>query len=136
MDPSSPKGYNMSKSVIARLFYGSLLAIVLAIALLGIVAVIAIASSSFTTDGPDVVGISSAFGWGVVVVAVLTILVITVGSIAQLVAWIGALINTAPLESKTWFVVLLIAGVLGFGVIAMLVYLLSESDAERAPTSR
>lgn len=119
----------MTKSVIAKLFYGSLIAIAVAVALLGVALAIAFASSSFVMDGPDVVGIQSGFGWAMVAVAVVTSLVIVAGSIAQLVAWIGALIRTAALESKTWFVVLLLSGVLGFSLIAMLVYLLTDSDA-------
>ena len=100
-----------------------------------LVAAIALAfsSGSLAMDGPDVVGIRSAFGWGMVVVAASTILIIVGASIAQLVAWIGALLNTAPLEDKTWFVILLVAGVLGFGPLAMLIYLLTGQDARLAP---
>ncbi|MES1212418.1 MAG: hypothetical protein ABUT11_02610 [Leifsonia sp.] len=53
------------------------------------------------------------------------------GGGAPLVAWIGALIDTAPLENKAWFVILLVGGLLGFGLIAMLVYLLAEPDRGR-----
>ncbi|SFN54538.1 hypothetical protein [Mycetocola miduiensis] len=120
----------MSRSVIAKLFYGSLIAIVIAIAVLG--AAIAFGSSSFTMDGSDVVGIQSAFGWGTVAVGASAVLVIVAASVAQFVAWIGALINTAPLENKTWFVILLVSGLLGFGLIAMLVYLLTEPHGPRA----
>jgi hypothetical protein len=121
----------MSRSVIAKLFYGSLIAIVVAIALLAAAIALAVSSSSLIMHGPDVVGVQSAFGWGMVAVAAMAILAIVAASIAQLVAWIGALINTAPLENKTWFVVLLVSGILGFGLISMLVFLLTEADARR-----
>ena len=121
----------MSRSVIAKLFYGSLVTIVVAIALLGVAIWLAFASGSLMMNGPDVMGVQSAFGWGMFAVAAAATLMIIGASIAQVVAWIGALINTAPLTSKVWFVVLLVAGVLGFGVIAMLVFLLAEPDAGR-----
>lgn len=122
----------MSRSLIARLFYGSLIAIVGAIILVAIAVALAFGSSSLVMDGPDVVGIQSAFGWGMFAVAVVASLVIVVACIAQLVAWIGALIESAALESKTWFVVLLVAGLFGFGLIAILVYLLAEPGPPRA----
>ncbi len=37
---------------------------------------------------------------------------------------IGAVLNTALLENKTWFIVLLVTGLLSFGFIAMVVYLI------------
>ena len=50
------------------------------------------------------------------------------GSLGQFVAWIGAVVNTARLDDKTWFVVLLVLGLLSFGFIAMLVYVLAGPD--------
>ena len=125
----------MSRPVIAKLFYGSLIAIVLAIILMIVAAALAFGSSSLLMDGPDVIGIRSTFGWAMVAVGAVAALVLVAASIAQLVAWIGALIETAPLENKTWFVVLLVAGLFGFGLIAILVYLLVEPDTgRRAPS--
>ena len=36
-----------------------------------------------------------------------------VGSVLQLAGWVGALVNTYQLADKTWFVVLLIGGIIG-----------------------
>jgi hypothetical protein len=47
---------------------------------------------------------------------------------AQFSAWIGALLNTARPDDKTWFVVLLLIGVLSFGFMAMLLYVIAEPD--------
>jgi hypothetical protein len=55
------------------------------------------------------------------------------GAIAGLVAWIGALINTAQLEDKAWFVLLLVLGLLSFGFIAMLAYVIAGPDSTQAP---
>ena len=34
------------------------------------------------------------------------------------------MVNTARLEDKTWFVVLLVMGLLSFGFVAMVIYIL------------
>ena len=115
----------MPRSVIAKLFYGSLIAIGAAIIVFVVAAAIAFNGSSLIMDGPDVVGVRSPWAWTAAVVAVVATLVLIAASIAQFVAWIGMLIESAPLPSKTWFVVLLVTGLLGFGLVAMLVYLLA-----------
>jgi hypothetical protein len=49
------------------------------------------------------------------------------------VAWIGALINTAQLPDKAWFVLLLVLGLLSFGFIAMVAYVIAGPDGAPAP---
>ena len=62
------------------------------------------------------------------------------GAVVQVVAWIGALIDTYDSPDKTWFVVLLIGGLLGLlGVVlapfaVMVVYLISGPDTVRPET--
>ena len=43
-------------------------------------------------------------------------------------SWIGALLNTAQLESKAWFVALLLLGIFNFGFFAMIAYLIAGPD--------
>lgn len=55
------------------------------------------------------------------------------GGVMQLVAWIGALVNTYALADKTWFVVLLTGGLVGlaFGLVGfavMIAYLIAGPD--------
>ena len=50
---------------------------------------------------------------------------IIAAAITQFVAWAGAVINTARLKDKTWFLILLITGLLSFGCIAMIIYLMT-----------
>jgi hypothetical protein len=40
-------------------------------------------------------------------------LLLLLAAVAHFVAWIGAVLNTAQLPDKTWFVVLLVVGLLG-----------------------
>ncbi len=52
------------------------------------------------------------------------------GCIVQVVAWIGAVANVARLADKTWFLILLIGGIVGFGFApigfaAMVAYLIA-----------
>jgi hypothetical protein len=42
------------------------------------------------------------------------------------------MLNTSMLEDKTWFLVLLVLGLLSFGFVAMLVYVLVGPDGSRA----
>ena len=51
--------------------------------------------------------------------------------IGGLVSWIGALLNTSQLESKTWFLVLLL-GIFNFGFFAMIAYVLVGPDGTSA----
>jgi hypothetical protein len=46
-------------------------------------------------------------------------------SIAPQVRSGSALINTAGLQDKTWFIILLVTGLLSFGFIAIIIYLVA-----------
>ncbi len=106
---------------------------VIAGVMLAIAAVaIAFFGGAFVMDGPDVVGVQpTPYAWGLVVFGLLAAVAFIGGSIAGLVAWIGALLNTAELEDKTWFVLLLVLGLLSFGFVAMLAYVIAGPDGTR-----
>jgi hypothetical protein len=79
-----------------------------------------------------VVGVQpTPYAWGLVIFGLMAVVALVGGSIAGLVAWIGALLNTAELDSKTWFVVLLVLGLLSFGLVAMLAYVIAGPDSTR-----
>ena len=48
--------------------------------------------------------------------------------IGGLVSWIGALLNTSQLDSKTWFLALLLLGIFNFGFFAMIAYVIVGPD--------
>ena len=122
----------MSKSLVSKLFFGSLIAVVGGILVAGFAVVAAFANGSFEMSGNDVVGVnSSPFFWSMVALMIVGGLTMIGGAIGQFVAWIGALMNTAQLDDKTWFIVLLVLGLLSFGFIAMLVYVLAGPDGTR-----
>lgn len=119
----------MTKPTITRLFVGSIAAFVAAI-VLGIFACAwAFANGVFQLDGPDVTGITGgAAAWWTIGMIVIAGLAVVGSAIGGLVAWIGALLNTARLEDKTWFILLLVLGLFSFGLIAMILYVLAGPD--------
>ncbi len=120
----------MSKSIVTRLFVGGIAAVVAGLFLLVVAALIAIGSGTLIFSGPDVVGVTwTPQAWTFVLLGLLGVLAIIGGSVCGLVAWIGALLNSAQLENKTWFVLLLVLGLLSFGFVAMLAYVIAGPDA-------
>ena len=120
----------MSKATVTRLFIGSVIAAT-AGAIVAILAVwLAIANGVFQMSGPDVVGIQGgALSWALIGLGIVGGLAIMGALIGGLVSWIGALLNTSQLESKTWFLVLLVLGIFNFGIFAMIAYLVAGPDS-------
>jgi hypothetical protein len=127
----------MSKPIITRFFFGSLIALIAGAITLVLALIWAFASGVFVMDGNDVVGIeTSGIGWSLIGLAIVGTLAAMGGAIGQLVAWIGALLNTSHLEDKTWFVLLLVLGLLSFGFVAMLVYVIVGPDGTTTAQTR
>jgi hypothetical protein len=127
----------MTKSTVTRTFIGSLFAIAGGVVLLAAGLFLAYINGAFIMRGPDVVGFHpSAFTWSMAGFGVVGILAILGGALGQFVAWIGAVLNTSRLDDKTWFIVLLVLGLLSFGFIAMLVYLVAGPDGTRESATR
>jgi hypothetical protein len=127
----------MTKATVTRLFVGSLIAIVGGIILLATGVLVGFASGAFVMSGHDVSGIQpTPFAWSMVGLGVLGLLALLGGGIGQFVAWIGAVLNTSRLEDKTWFIVLLVLGLLSFGFIPMIIYLLIGPDGTTSSVHR
>jgi MFS family permease len=127
----------MTKATVTKLLIGAGLAMI-AGAVLAVASVwIAIASDVFVMNGSDIVGLrGSALGWASLGLGIVGILAIAGGLISGLVAWIGALLNTWQLESKAWFIGLLLLGIFNLGFFAMVAYLLAGPDGKATPTAR
>ena len=121
--------HSVSKATVTKLFIGAGLAII-AGAILAIASVsIAIANNVFVMNGADVVGLQCDRGRVAhAPVGAVGALAIAGGIIAGLVAWIGALLNTWQLQSKAWFVGLLLLGIFNFGFFAMVAFLVAAPD--------
>ena len=127
----------MSKLTVTRAFLGSVVAVI-AGAVLAFAAVwIAYANGAFVLSGPDVIGVQSTpMAWTIVGLGIVAALAVIAGFIGGLVSWIGALLNTAQLEDKTWFIVLLVLGLLSFGLVAMIAYVIAGPDGAKQSTAR
>jgi len=131
----------MRKATITRVWLGGLIGIVAGLmgAILGTILLLAYGGTWGGWSGGDFVPTMDAFFWWMVGLITTGGLVALAGAIVQIVAWIGALINTYGAADKTWFVVLLIGGLLGVAVaiapfVVMVVYLLSGPDGDRPVT--
>jgi len=128
----------MTKATVTRIFIAGALAAT-AGAVLAIAAVwIGYVNDVFVMNGPDIVGLNqSPLTWSLLGLGIVGALAIAAGLIAGLVSWIGALLNLAQLDSKTWFVVLLLLGIVNLGIFGMIAYLIVGPDGTtRAPSRR
>jgi hypothetical protein len=127
----------MTKTLVTRLFIGAGLAMI-AGAIAAIAAVgTAIASDVFVMNGSDIVGLrGSALAWSSLGVGIVGVLAIMGGVIAGLVAWIGALLNTWQLDSKAWFIGLLLLGIFNLGFFAMVAYVIAGPDGTTVSAPR
>lgn len=90
----------------------------------------------------------SGFFWVTIALIVTGSLIAFVGTIIQLVAWVGAVVNSYALPERTWFAALLAGGVLGLafapiGFAVMVAYVVAAPDgapyrthAPSAPTQQ
>ena len=127
----------MTKATVSKIFFGGVLAAI-AGAIVGIVAVgIGYANDAFVMNGQEIVGLrTSALTWSLLGVGIVGALAMAAGAIAGLVSWIGALLNVSQLESKTWFVVLLLLGIFNFGIFGMIAYIIAGPDGTAATAPR
>jgi len=127
----------MSKATVTRLFIGSVIAAGAGAILLIIAVGLAQANGLFVMNASNVVGVQG----GPLALALLGLgiaggLAIVGAMIGGLLSWIGALLNTSQLESKAWFLVLLLLGIFNFGFFAMIAYVIAGPDGTSAAASR
>jgi hypothetical protein len=123
----------MTKSLIVKLFWGSLIGLAAGLVLVGVTGVLTISNDIFVMSGPDVTGIrSGVLSWTLLGLLVLAMLILLFAAVAHFVAWIGAVLNTAQLPDKTWCVVLLVVGLLGLVFIATAAFVIAGPDGLKA----
>jgi|RhiMetdeSRZDD1v2_1073273.scaffolds.fasta_scaffold783202_2 H+/Cl- antiporter ClcA len=129
--------FRMSKKNVTRLFVGALVAVGVGVVLGFIALWAAWASDAIDVGGSDVVDVNGGSGaWTVLGLVVVGSLAILGGTVAAVVSWIAALLNTWQLEDKTWFVSLLALGLLGFGILAMIAYVVAGPDGTKQIVAR
>jgi hypothetical protein len=100
---------------------------------MGVTVALAISNDVLVMSGPDVTRIrSGVLSWTLLGLMALAVFVLLFAAAAHFAAWIGAVLNTAHLPDKTWFVVLLVVGLLGFVFIATIAYVIAGPDGLKA----
>ena len=128
----------MSKNSVTRMWIAGLIVLVAGLAIGGISLGLMLANGgtwqpAVSGEGSDFVPTLNGFFWTTVGFMIAGFTVAAVGSVIQLAAWIGALINTYQFEDKAWFIVLLAGGLLGLvfglaGFAVMVAYLVAGPD--------
>jgi hypothetical protein len=128
----------MSKRTITRLWVAGLVVLVVGLVVGGVgLALMFAYGGHFTTapsgNGSQFIPSLDDFFWTTIGVMATGFSIALIGGIVQLAAWIGALVNTNQLQDKTWFIVLLVGGLVGFsvgllGFAAMVAYLVAGPD--------
>jgi hypothetical protein len=119
----------VSKPAITRLF-GVAITLVVAGVVTGTVGVIAaLANGAVAFGGPQFVTINVGSAAWAIAALLAASLCGAVGTVAAIASWAGALRNTSRLEDKTWFLVLLVSGLISLGWIAMIAYALRGPDS-------
>jgi hypothetical protein len=118
----------VSKSLVTRLFIGAALAMIAGLLITFAAVITALANGVLTIGGPQVVSVNGAGFAGMVAWLLVAALAFGVGSVLGIASWIGALVNTYQLEDKTWFVIVLVLGIVSLGWVAMLAYVVAGPD--------
>jgi hypothetical protein len=124
--------FRMSKKNVARIFVGAMVAVGIGLVLCLAALWAALASDAIDVGGSDVIDVNGGAGaWIALGLVIVGSLVILGGISAAVASWIAALRNTWQLEDKMWFASLLALGLLGFGAIAMIAYVVAGPDDTR-----
>lgn len=129
----------MTKSTVTRTWVGGLAVFAAGIvaSLVGVFVMFAYGGvfTQVSTNKYDFTPSMDGFFWTAIAIIVIGGLITLIGSIVQLAAWIGGLVNSYLLPSKSWFLILLLGGLFSFvfaplGFAAMLAYVVAAPDGE------
>jgi hypothetical protein len=99
-----------------------------------VVLVVALANGAIALGGPQIVTINPGPIAGAIVGLTFASILAGVGTCVAIASWVGALINTARLEDKTWFTALLVLGLVSLGWVAMIAYVVRGPDSTSLQT--
>jgi hypothetical protein len=127
----------MTKATVTKIFLAGVLAAIAGGIVVLVTGGIAYTNDVFVMNGQDVVGLRSGpFTWTLLGVGLVGALAMAAGAVAGLIAWIGALLNVSQLDSKVWFVVLLLLGLTNFGILGMIAYIIAGPDGTSRTATR
>jgi hypothetical protein len=136
----------MAKSTVTKLWVAGLIVVVGGLLVGGVSLGLMLAYgghfvAAANGNGSDFVPTLDGFFWTMVSLMIVGFSAAAVGGVLQLAAWVGALVNTYQFADKTWFVVLLIGGLIGLGVTlvgyaVMIAYFVAGPDSPEAQPSQ
>jgi hypothetical protein len=127
----------MTKATVTKIFLAGVLAAIAGGIVVLVTGGIAYTNDVFTMNGQEVVGLRSGpLTWTLLGVGLVGALAMAAGAIAGLISWIGALLNVSQLDSKVWFVVLLLLGLTNFGILGMIAYIIAGPDGSNRAVTR
>jgi phage shock protein PspC (stress-responsive transcriptional regulator) len=127
----------MTKATVTKIFLAGVLAAIAGGIVVLVTGGVAYTNDVFVMNGQDVVGLRSGpFTWTLLGVGLVGALAMAAGAVAGLIAWIGALLNVSQLDSKVWFVVLLLLGLTNFGILGMIAYIIAGPDGSNRAVTR
>jgi H+/Cl- antiporter ClcA len=127
----------MSKKNVCRLFVSACVVVAVGLVLALAALFAALASDAIDIGGDHFIDVNGGSGaWTALALVSVGSLGILVGTVAAVLSWIAALLNTWQLEEKTWFASLLALGLLGFGVVAMIAYVVAGPDGTQQAALR
>ena len=123
----------MSKGVITKTWLGGMVALAIGFVIAASATGLMLAyggtfKSAPSGNGYDFVPTLDGFFWSMVGLICVGGFLAIGGAIVQFVAWIGALVNSYQLRDKLWFALTLILGLIGFGLIVMIAYIVAAPD--------
>jgi hypothetical protein len=132
----------MTKTTVTKLWIAGLIVVVVGLLVGGVSLGLMLAYgghfvAAASGNGSDFVPTLDGFFWTMVSLMIVGFSAAAVGSVLQLAGWVGALVNTYQFADKTWFVVLLLGGIIGLSFFlvayaAMIAYLVAGPDTPRA----
>lgn len=129
----------MTKRIITRTWIWGIIGMMIGLVIAGVATALMLAYGGTYVSAPggngyDFVPTPGGTFWSTVVFICVGGLIALGGIVAQIVAWVGALINSYQLQDKMWFLLTLLLGLIGFGLVMMIVYLIAapEGYPERA----
>lgn len=127
------ENFSVSKPAITKLFKVAVALIVAGSAGSIAVAIWALVNGAITFGGSQFVTVNAGPFAGAIVGLIVASLLTGIGTAAAVVAWAGALLNTARLDDKAWFTALLVLGLISLGWLALIAYVLYGPDSTQAP---
>jgi hypothetical protein len=119
----------VSKRTVSRLFKVAVGFVVVGGVSGTAIVIAALANGAVAFGGPQFITVNPGPFAAAIVGLIVASLLTSIGTVAAVVSWAGALLNTSRLDDKRWFAALLVAGLVSLGWLALIAYVLEGPDS-------